>query len=181
MIRNDINSYGSAQKFLHWLMALLIFGLFAVGLYMSDLDLTPQKLQLYQWHKSIGITILALVFVRLIWRASNVHPKIPGSKWEVLAAETVHYALYILMIITPLCGWLMSSYAGYPVSVFHLFTLPDLVQPDKEKFEIMRDRHSLLAWTLVFLACAHAGAALFHHFIKKDNVLRRMTWGGKKI
>lgn len=176
MLKNTDNAYGSVAKLFHWIMALLILGLFFLGLYMSDLELSPQKLQLYQWHKSLGATVLALAALRLCWRLWNIVPALPAGMalWERFGAHASHYALYALMFAMPLSGWIMSSYAGYPVSVFGWFTLPDLVAADKNMFRLMRDVHEALGWSIVALASVHAGAALWHHFIRKDNVLRRM-------
>lgn len=175
-MRNSATSYGLPSKILHWLMAVLIVGLFAVGLYMADLEMSPDKLKIYGLHKSIGITVLALVIVRLVWRLSNPVPEsAPGlSKLENSAATAAHYALYALIFLIPISGWLMSSYAGFPVSVFGLFTLPPLAAPDKAMVDEIKEWHESLAWMVILLAAAHAGAALYHHFIRKDNVLRRM-------
>ncbi len=176
MIRNTASAYGWPHKILHWTMAIGIFGLFGMGLYMSELELSPDKLKLYGLHKSFGITILALVTLRLVWRMTNPVPQLPAAtpKIEALAAHAVHCALYVLMAMIPISGWLMSSYAGFPVSVFGVYTLPNLVSPDKEMLGLIKQAHELLAYAIVGLAALHGFAAVHHHFIKKDGVLRRM-------
>lgn len=175
-MRNSATSYGLPSKVLHWLMAVLIIGLFGMGVYMADLEMSPDKLKIYGLHKSFGILVLGLVIVRLIWRLSNPVPENEAglSKLETGTATTVHYALYALAFLIPLSGWAMSSFAGFPVSVFGLFTLPHLAAPDKTMVQQVKDFHWYFALTVILLACAHAGAALYHHFIRKDNVLRRM-------
>jgi cytochrome b561 len=181
MLRNTVITYGSVAKFFHWLIFILIVGLYLVGLNMTDMPLGPDKLEIYKLHKATGATVLGLIVLRLFWRLINPRPRMPDSMSliEKMAAEVGHCALYILMIITPLSGWLMSSAAGYPVSVFGFYTLPDLIAPDKEFFTLSRDLHEIFATTLIVLAALHMVAALYHHFYQHDNVLRRMLPFGR--
>jgi cytochrome b561 len=114
------NSYTATAKTLHWLMTVLIFGLLALGFYMHDLPLSPDKLKLYSWHKWAGITAFSLLLVRLAWRATHRPPALPDSmpKLMQLAAHGGHFALYLLMIAIPISGWLMSSAKGFQTVYF---------------------------------------------------------------
>jgi len=178
-IKNTENSYGWVSRFLHWIVFVLVAGMLAIGLYMTDQKFSPDILKLYGLHKSIGITVLALAVLRVIWTLSNTAPKMLGLEkpWEKLAARSVHGLLYLCLFIMPLSGWVMSSTAGYPVSVFGLFTLPDLVGADKELHELTEEIHELTAYGFMGLIAAHAGAAFLHHFKKKDRTLIRMMKG----
>lgn len=175
-LRNTDSEYGSIAKSLHWLVALLVIGLLAAGFVMTSMPLSPDRLKLYGLHKSFGITVLALVVVRLAWRMANPVPALPShmEKAEKFAAHGAHYALYALLLLMPMTGWLMSSAAGFPVSVFGLFRMPDLIGANKEAREILGEVHEIGAWILIVLVSLHVLAALFHHFHHKDDVLRRM-------
>lgn len=182
--RNTEERYGAPAQLFHWGMALLIVGLLALGLYMEDLPNSPDKIALYGWHKSFGATVLALAILRLGWALANRSPTLPGmmSAMEKRLAKAAHYALYALMFLMPFSGWLMSSAAGYPVSVFGWFTLPDLIEPSKPMRKLFGEAHELLASGLMALLALHVLAALLHHFYHRDNVLRRMLpeWMAKK-
>jgi cytochrome b561 len=177
---NTKTEYGSVTKTFHWVMAALMIIMLIVGLAMVEIPNAPDMLNFkftdYGLHKSIGITILALVFARAGWHLYSRRPDPVESlpRIDRLGASAMHYFLYLLMIIMPLTGWLMSSAAGRPVSVFGLFTLPDLVPADKDASHIYRERHELIGYIIMASLAMHAGAALWHHFIKKDNVLKRM-------
>ena len=161
---------------LHWLIALLIFAALPLGIYMHDLPLSPYKLQLYSYHKWIGVTVFMLAVLRLSWRISHRPPPLPGTMpaWERLAAESVHYLLYALIFIIPVSGWLMSSAKGFQTVWFGVLPLPDLVGKDKELGDLLHEVHEALNFALLGLLLAHAGAALKHHFIQHDDILVRM-------
>ena len=161
---------------LHWLVALAIAGTFAVGIYMHDLPLSPHKLQVYSWHKWAGVTIFLLVLVRLAWRITHRPPAEPDSMpaWQRTAAAATHHTLYVLMLAVPITGWLMSSAKGFQTVWFGILPLPDLVSKDKELGDALRDVHEVLNFTMAALVAAHAGAALKHHFMDRDDVLVRM-------
>lgn len=175
-LKNTENSYGSIAKAFHWLMALTIIFMLALGLYMDSLEMSQQKLNLYGLHKSIGALILIAVTLRLLWRQLNIIPNLPDNmnKFERFGAHASHYLLYAFMFGMPLVGWLLSSAAGFPVSVFGWFTLPNLISPDRELVKLFGEIHELGGIALIGLIALHALAALFHHFVKKDDVLRRM-------
>jgi cytochrome b561 len=173
-IKNDEYHYGLVAIIFHWLIAILIIGLLSVGLYMINLPIGIQKLKLYGWHKEFGILVLGLVILRVMWRLTNATPVLNLPWYERIGARLAHFALYILMLAMPLSGWLMSSAAGLSPSFFGLFTLPNLVAPNEELRELFAWAHEWLAYGLIAIIVVHTLAALKHHFIDKDDILRRM-------
>lgn len=171
--------YTRIAQSVHWLMAILILGCFAVGLVMTDWPFSPRKLQVYSWHKWAGVTVFVLLWVRLAWRVTHRPPPAPTSMsaLQVRAANGVHHLLYVLMLAVPLTGWLMSSAKGFPTVWFGVVPLPDLLGKSDSAAEWLENAHALLAWAIVLLAAGHAAAALKHHFIDRDDVLRRMLPG----
>jgi len=161
---------------LHWLVAITIVMTFGVGFYMHDLPLTPFKLKIYSWHKWAGVTIFLLVLFRLIWRFTHRPPGPPAGMpaWQHVAAELTHWLIYILMIAIPVSGWLMSSAKGFQTVYFGVLPLPDLLAKNKELGNLLATVHMMLNFTLIGLVLGHAGAAIKHHFIDRDDVLIRM-------
>jgi len=174
--------YSTPAVVLHWLVALLIFAGFPLGLYMVDLPLSPDKLKLYSYHKWIGITVLLLVAVRVSWRLTHVPPPLPASvaAWQRQASAVVHGLLYLLMIAIPLSGWLMSSAKGFQTVWFGVLPLRDLIGKDKALGDQLAEVHTILNFTLLALVVLHVGAALQHHFIERQPFLQRMGWGKKE-
>jgi cytochrome b561 len=168
--------YTFVARSLHWLMAVIIFGLLALGFYMSDLPLSPEKLQFYSWHKWAGVTVFLLVWLRLVWRVTHRPPALPDSMPRPLQwlAHAGHAALYVLMIIIPLSGWLMSSAKGVQTVWFGVLPIPDLLGRDKELGNLLHEVHESLNVLLMLTLAGHIGAALWHHVVKKDDILRRM-------
>ncbi|GAB2181568.1 cytochrome b [Denitratisoma sp. agr-D3] len=168
--------YTVTAKALHWLMALGIISLFALGFYMHDLPLSPQKLKLYSWHKWAGVTIFALAAVRLAWRIAHRPPALPAhmKKTEQFVAHAGHGLLYLLMFGIPLSGWLMSSAKGFQTVLFGVLPIPDLLEKNKELGEQLATLHWGLNLLLAAVVVGHAAAALKHHFLDKDDVLTRM-------
>jgi cytochrome b561 len=180
-IRNSRTRYGALAQLFHWVIVALVIVQFVLAEIASDLPTGLDKLATLARHKSVGITILGLAVLRLIWRMTNPTPALPSSTppWQRLGARLSHAGLYALLFLQPLTGWLMSSAKNYPVSWFGLIGLPDLVAPSQDVFETMQDLHELGATLLAALAIVHAVAALKHHFIDRDDVLRRMLpWSG---
>jgi cytochrome b561 len=172
------HAFGAVTKTFHWGMALLVISVFSIGWYMDFLPLGMEKLEWISRHKSLGITVLALVILRVIWRHSEPTPKELGVlRIERQAAKAGHMGLYLLMFAMPLTGWTMSSAANFPVSVFGLFTLPNLVSPSQELFDTLRIVHWALSWTIAALVGVHILAALKHHLWDRDATLRRMLPG----
>ena len=157
-------------------MAILFFGLLALGFYMHDLPLSPEKLKLYSWHKWAGVTAFLLVWIRLFWRATHRPPALPDTmpKLMQLAAHAGHFLLYALMIAIPLTGWLMSSAKGFQTVWFGVLPIPDLLGKNKELGDLLQTVHMSLNLLFVAVIVGHTGAALKHHFIDKDDILTRM-------
>lgn len=168
--------YSRTAIFLHWLVALGLVGTFALGFYMEDLPLSPNKLKLYSWHKWAGITLFAVIIVRVAWRLSHQPPELPASTGPLarLAAHAGHLLLYVLMLLIPLSGWLMSSAQGFPVVWFGMVPLPDLVPKDKTLGDMLQTVHVVLNYTLLAAVVGHVVAALYHQHVKKDGLLQRM-------
>lgn len=175
---------------LHWLIALAILGLFASGLWMVDAiqDKTQRAVafDVYQIHKSVGLTVLVLSVIRLIWRLIHPAPALPDgmSGFERFAAKATHVAFYAFMIAMPLIGWAMVSASpfGLPTIVFGLFEWPHIgpieALADKKPVEdLAKSAHASLAYGGMALAALHIGAALKHHFVNRDGVLARMVPG----
>ena len=170
------DSYTKTAITLHWLMAALIFAAFPLGVYMHELALSPFKLKLISTHKWLGVTLLLLALVRLAWRLAHRPPALPltVALWQQRAAAVLHGMLYVLLVAIPVSGWLMSSAKGFPVVYLGLFQLPDLVGKDKELGELLVETHQMLNFGLLLLVGMHIAAALKHHFIERDAILRRM-------
>lgn len=168
--------YTAPARLLHWLMAALLIGLLALGFYMSDLPLSPEKLQLYSWHKWAGVTAFILLAIRLLWRATHRPPALPASMSAAAQrmAHLGHLALYGLMIAIPLSGWLMSSAKGFQTVWFGVLPLPDLLSKDLLVAEVLKEVHETLNWVLLSLVLGHAAAAIKHHVVERDGVLARM-------
>lgn len=170
------HQYTATAKSLHWLMAVMLFGLLALGLYMTDLPLSPEKLKLYSWHKWAGVTVFLLLLFRLLWRIKNPPPPLPESmpKALQLVAHAGHFGLYALMFAIPLSGWLMSSAKGFQTVYFGVLPIPDLIEKNRELGHLLAEVHETLSWLFIILLVGHIAAALKHHFIDKDDILIRM-------
>ena len=168
--------YTSTAILLHWLMALGLIATFALGYYMEGLPFSPNKLKYISWHKWAGMALLALAVLRVLWRLTHRAPELPQGMGAVsrLAAHAGHLGLYVLMLAIPLTGWLASSAQGVPVVWLGMWQLPDLVGKNQELGSFLQDTHMVLNYILLVVVIGHVGAALQHHFIKKDTVLARM-------
>lgn len=171
--------YTAMAKALHWLMALGLPSLFVLGLTMADLHLSPLKLKLYSWHKWAGVTLFILALFRLFWRRTHRPPELPAhmSPLERWLAHSGHALLYLLMFAIPVSGWLMSSAKGVQTVYFGLWPIPDLLSKDKALGDALHEVHETLNWILALVVTGHALAALKHHFIHHDTVLKRMLPG----
>ncbi len=176
LIKNNENRFGIIAIVLHWIIALLMIGLTIVGLYMVALPISLEKLKLYGWHKEYGFLVLALVIIRILWRIINIRPKLSIKAWEAYAAHIVHWSFYALMFALPITGWLLTSAAGLPASFFGLVTFPSLIAPDNQLLSLFQEIHKWLSYALIALIFLHTAGALKHHFIDKDNILKRMIW-----
>ena len=176
MLRNTDHSWGAPAKLLHWAVALLVLVQCALGWMAVSWRMSPAKLDLFVWHKSIGVMILLLMMARLVWRALNVSPLLPAhmSAVERFAAHFSHALLYVLLLLMPVTGWVINSAANIPFKIFWLMPLPALVLPDSALAEAAKRVHFGVFVVLVLVVLVHVGAALRHHFINRDTVLTRM-------
>ena len=160
---------------LHWLAGALILCGFSLGLWMTGLPIAPRTLRVYAYHKWFGITVFLLAVIRLVWRSAHrPPPPVAMPKWQIRAAAATHAMLYVLMLAIPLSGWLYSSATGVQVVYLGLVPLPNLVPKDKTLAEVLKGVHGTLNFTLLALVIIHSGAAVKHHFIDRDGVLRRI-------
>jgi cytochrome b561 len=176
MLANTADAWGAPAKFLHWTVALLVVVQVGLGFVAALWRLSPLKLELFVWHKSVGMLILALMLARLAWRLANRAPELPPQTpaWERHAAHASHGLLYALAIALPLSGWVINSAAAVPFSVFWLVPLPPIVAPDEGAEELAKLTHFWLLVALCVVLAVHIGAALRHHLVKRDDVLLRM-------
>jgi cytochrome b561 len=179
MFRNTETSWGTIAKLMHWGIAILIVAQIVLGLVAIGWRLSPTKLNLFIWHKSLGILLLTLIAARLLWRFANPTPRLPAGTpgWERIAAHASHALLYICMLALPVSGWIINSAANVPLRVFWLFPLPAITAPDKALAETMKLVHLGLVIALTAVLVLHIGAALRHHFVKRTDVLVRMLPG----
>ncbi|MEO7052221.1 MAG: cytochrome b [Rhodanobacter sp.] len=179
-LRSNDQQWSSVSKFFHWTIALAILGNGIFGLLM-DLSSSPmQKLNWLALHKSIGLTVLALVLLRILWRWGDRRPaEQPGPAWQMLAARLVHAVLYVVIVAIPLTGWWFNSVSGKPLQWFKLFNLPALTAKNDAVRDFAHGVHEYLFWFLLLVLLVHVGAALKHHVFDNDNVLRRMLPFGR--
>ena len=161
---------------LHWVIVLLVLVQFAVGVYAQPLPLGIERLKLLTFHKSVGITVFALVILRLLWRFYTPPPQLPAGMKprERFLAHFSHVVLYGLLLTLPVLGWLTSNASNLTVRWFYLFNLPNLVAPDRDLAKLTKELHDTGAWCLLALVCLHVAAAFWHEFARHDGVLRRM-------
>lgn len=176
-LRSDPSGYGALARGLHWLTALLVVGLWIVGTVMVDVTDLATKFTLYQGHKSFGFVVLALTAARLLWRHLDRRPPpLPMPAWQRRAAGVSHALLYALLIVIPVSGFLMVSTApiAIPTVLFGVLPVPHPLGPDETLFALCRRVHASLTTLLLGLVALHVAAALKHHLLDRDAVLRRM-------
>jgi len=181
MLQNDDQSWGAPAKFFHWFMAALVLAQIALGWTAAGWRLSPLKLDLFVWHKSIGILILGLVVLRVLWRFANPTPALPAGTpvWECRTARASHVLLYLSMAGMPISGWIVNSASNVPFRIFWLVPLPAIVAPAKRTADLAALVHFSFFILLSALLLVHVGAALRHHFVKRNDVLARIlpgTW-----
>ncbi len=182
-LRSTETSWGALARGFHWIVAALILVQAVIGLTMVGMATTPAKVRMFALHKSIGLTVLALVLLRIAWRAFDRRPRDPDDtpRWQHVAARATHTALYLLILAIPLSGWWFNSAANAPLVWFGLVKVPGLTggyDPAIKNVALLA--HQTLFWILVALLVLHVGAALWHHFRRHDDVLRRMLTGVKR-
>lgn len=176
-LRNTRQRYGTVAQALHWAVALGFVAQFALAWYMADLPNTPFKIELFNLHKSIGVTILALAVIRLAWRLTNPVPAVPPDlpRWEHWAAGASHAGLYAVIFAQPVTGLVFSLYTSFP-SLIWGWKLPDpgAVKAVEDAFHAA---HFYISWIILALVAVHVLAALRHHVVLGNDVLRRMVPG----
>jgi len=179
MIKNTTNTYGIVAKTFHWVLFLMLSFSIVAGNFLANMPKGAEKLQAAGMHKSFGAVLLMLILARFLWRLMNDNPELPAatSLTQAMMAKGMHWLLYALMFAQPLSGILMSQAAGIPVSFFGLFEFPVFLEKATEMAKFFRGMHGIVWILLVLAVVGHAGAALHHHFIKKDKVLKQMTVG----
>lgn len=174
-LSNTKSSYGIITKTLHWITALLVLALIAVGYMMESMPPSEQKWDLYAKHKATGVVLLSIILIRIIWRVINVRVQLPQDvpKWQKLAAHANHYILYFLLLLMPSSGILMSLLGGHDINMYGLFTIKSF-EVNKELATIFHSTHVFTAIIISSFIALHFLAAMYHHFIRKDGVLMRM-------
>jgi cytochrome b561 len=175
-LRNSENAFGAVAKLFHWGIAALLALQVALGLLMTALPLSAEKFAQFARHKSLGIAILIIALARAGWRIVDPPPPpVAGiGPWQRRAAGAVHFGLYGLLILLPLTGWALSDAANTPVRFIGLWTLPSLVAPSAAAKSFLTQAHHALVLALGLVTALHAAAALYHHFMRRDPILRRM-------
>lgn len=161
------------------MLAVMILGMFVLGWIAVNYPMSPVKIKLFAWHKSIGITVLMLALVRMAWRLADLTPALPNHMrpWERRLAHTSHALIYLMMVAMPLSGWVINSAANFPLKLYGLIRLPDIAPADKALQTQAEIVHLSLFWMLAALLVLHIGAALWHHFVQRDEILARMLPG----
>lgn len=184
MSNNSATEYATFSKVMHWLMAAIIITLIAVGIYMADLprDTEAQKqyaFQFYGMHKSFGVVALLLIAIRLMWVRINPNPPLPAAfdAKERMVVEGLKKLLYLMMIVLPVSGYLMSNAGGFPIHFFGLFELPAVIGKSKEFGGIVHEMHEIGGWVILLLVLAHMAGAIKHRLQEKGSerdILKRM-------
>jgi cytochrome b561 len=179
MIRDSASGWGSLTIVLHWVMAASILGMFALGWIAVNYPMSPAKLELFIWHKSIGLTLLALVVLRVAWRMTNQTPAPPPgiSAKEHRLARTGHAILYLLMIVMPVSGYVINSTANFPFRFFGGARVPNLIPADEAWQGIAETVHFGAFCIFALVLLVHVAAALRHHFVRENDVLVNMLPG----
>lgn len=177
-IKNTPVKFGLISKLLHWTMAILLVGLFSIGLYMTGLDYyDPLYHSLPWWHKSFGLLVMGLLIFRYVWKLINKTPQPlrTHKKWEVFLAHILQNIFYGLILLIGISGYLISTAKGKSIEFFKLFEMPALLSEINEGIaDLIGEAHELLAILLAVLVVLHGLAAVKHHFIDKDETLKRM-------
>lgn len=177
MLKNTQTTYGFATKSLHWVMAALFIAMFTVAYIMTSLPKTRFILSLYDLHKATGILLFILFVIRLAWRYINLQPDLPDSipAWQRFSASANIVLLYMLMLSMPLTGFLTSTLGGHQITFYHLATLDPLAH-NKAYSAFFSSAHEWISYLLIAAFSIHVLGTLYHHYILKDNVLRRMLF-----
>lgn len=175
-IRSGPDAWGSLAKLFHWGIATLVIANLTLGLWMVELESSAQKMRSYGLHKSIGISVLGLMLLRLLWRAFDRRPSPPPGMSPLARrlSRALHAGFYLLLLALPLSGWLYNSAANFPLRWFGFVSLPRLTAADPALKQLAHSAHEWLAYLVIAAVLVHVSAALKHHLLDRDQVLRRM-------
>ncbi len=177
--RNTSANWGAIAKLLHWVIAIAILGNIALGIYAAGLPLSPAQADAFYWHKTVGLTVLGLVVLRILWRVATPVPRPPPGmpRWQRIASGLSHFGLYILMVALPLSGWVIHSASGFYLELYGLFEVPNIVPESADESAVQDGAAVVHYWLFVAISALvvlHVLAALKHHMIDGDTVLVRM-------
>jgi cytochrome b561 len=171
-----ISKYDPFARLLHWLIVLLLIAQYVVAWTMPGIHRGTKPVGLIVWHLELGVAIVAVMVVRLAWRFMRPEPEAAdGSPLMQQVARLTHGLLYLLLVVQPLLGWVNASSRGWPLTLFGAVPLPALASEGSAIGHLCGDLHSLLAWCMLGLIGLHVAAALYHHFLLRDNLLKRMA------
>jgi cytochrome b561 len=179
MTRNSTTDWGWPAKILHWVGAAIILILLLHGWWMTHITARPERLANYAWHSALGYDLLALLILRLLWRWLNPSPELPAMpRWEQIAARVSHAGLYVLMVLVSLTGWMVATTFRVPMTkdLLGIDVPPIVTAVDRSVRQWIEESHMVLAYLLAVVVLIHVVAALRHHMLKRNNVLRRMIW-----
>lgn len=176
----DTMIYTAAARVFHWLTAVMVLSLIPIGIVMGQVEQQPLASILYDLHRSLGAALIPVVALRLAWRMTHAPPPLPADipTLQKFVASATHFALYVLLIVQPIVGWVATSAYRAPITVFWLFVLPPIWPENRALSEQLFKLHWLAGLLTALLICAHVAAALHHHFIRRDGLLPRM-WRGR--
>ena len=168
--------YPATSKLLHWLVAACVLVTVPVAIVMDRVGQGPTQNSLYNLHKSLGVLILVLMVLRLINRlvAGALAPEAEIEPWQRAVSSIVHTSLYVLLLAMPIVGYIANSAYGASTPFFGLFELPSIVGKNEELATRLFTLHRWVGWLVILLVLMHISAALYHHFIRRDAVLKRM-------
>jgi cytochrome b561 len=183
MTRNSKTDWGWLAKVFHWAGAAIILILLVHGWWMTHMLPRPERLANYAWHSALGYDLFVILILRLLWRWLNPVPGLPVGlqRWEHVAARLSHAGLYVLMFVVSLTGWMVATTFRVPMTKDLLgIDVPPLVTTvDRSVRQWIEESHMVLAYVLAAVVLIHVVAALRHHVIKRNDVLRRMLWSGR--
>jgi len=177
MIKNSRDQWGLAARLMHGLGMILVFALVIHGWWMTEFLAGESRFPHYQWHGSMGYTVMLLTVIRLVWRGNVSSPEPPEGalRWERNLAWLGHMGLYLFTLVAALQGWALAGTFSQPLEAKLLGIIPmPMIMSGSELHEVMEELHGNFAWTLAILVALHIIAACYHQFYKKDHVIRRM-------
>jgi cytochrome b561 len=173
-------AYTVTARVLHWLTAVLVLIMIPIGIIIANEWGGAWQERLYNLHKAVGAVLIPIIIVRMIYRLTHPPAPLPADIPVPMrfVAHANHWALYLLLLVQPLLGWIATSAYPAPVSLFGLFNLPQIWPADRALSDQLFAWHRAVGITLALLVAMHVGGALYHHFIRRDRVLMRMVTGG---